>query len=108
MLVPRHDIHIGGRDVTHHHAASMAGVEDPAKCLRHEAGRVDNTRDVFHENVTVVLPILDSKELNVNVRAVFGCDVMVDDFDSRQIVFVKHSRGQIVHSRVGRGRNGGI
>lgn len=73
MLVRGHDICVG-REI-------WPSVEDPSKRLCHDVGRVDNARVVFHKDATLFMPVLNGKELDVDVGTLFRRDAMVDDLD---------------------------
>ena len=55
-----------------HNASRMAGMEDPAQGLGEVIRGVDDTRDVAHDNVASLLPVLNGKVLDINVTRTFG------------------------------------
>lgn len=74
--------------VVSHEATSVTGMEDPSERLREVVGRVDNAGNVTHDDVAGVVPILNSKMLDVNVTRAFGRYTSVDHLDGRHVVFV--------------------
>jgi hypothetical protein len=70
----------------------MAAVEDPAKILRLLVGGVDDTRDVLHDYVALLAPLLDGEVLNVDVASALGGAGGVDHVDGGLVVFVEDRR----------------
>ena len=56
-----------------HGPANVAAVEDPTEGLCERIGWVDGTRDMFKENVAVLLPLLDGEMLDRDVAGAGGC-----------------------------------
>lgn len=54
--------------VVSHEATRVASVKDPAERFCKVIGGINDTRNVPHNNVSRVFPILDGKELNKNVK----------------------------------------
>ena len=77
--------------VVAHDAACMAAVEHPAKRLGEIISWVDDSRNKPHDNVASILPVLKSKELDVNVTRAFSRLPSVHNVDSRLVVFVDRS-----------------
>ena len=50
-----------------HETMSMSFVENPTKRFSKIITGVDNARDVSHDEVTFILPILNGKMLNVDM-----------------------------------------
>ena len=73
----------------------MAAVEDPAKVLGELVGRVDDTREVLHDDVATLAPFLDGEVLNVDVAGAFGRAGGVDHVDGGLVVFVKDRRASL-------------
>ena len=74
-----------------HHAAHVSGMENPTEWLGKGIRRVDDSRDVAHNDIARCFPVLDGKVLNVNVSGAIRRNVVVDHEDSRHIVFVDWS-----------------
>ena len=70
-------------------------MEDPTERFGHVISRVDDARNMVHEDRTGFLPILDGKVLNINMAGTLGGNAGVNDFDGRLIVFVDRSRGSL-------------
>ncbi len=50
-----------------HHATRVARMKDPAEGFSKVIAGVDDTRDVAHDNVASILPVLYCKMLDINV-----------------------------------------
>jgi len=50
-----------------HGTSSMLMVKNPTKCFGGIISHVKGSRDMLHQNVALLTPFLDCKELNVNV-----------------------------------------
>lgn len=74
-----------------HHKTRVTVIKDPAKCFCEHVSRVDNSRDVFHDNVTKDAPVLQGKISDLDVARTFRRNIMVDNFLSRFIVFIDFS-----------------
>ena len=61
-------------------------MEHPTKGFGKIITRVDNTRDVVHNKVTTVLPILNGKGLDINKTRAFSGDTGVDHVDGRLVI----------------------
>ena len=83
-----------------HHAADMPGVENPAKRLGESVGRVDDSRDVAHFNVSSSFPVLDGKVLDVNVTGAISGNLVVDHKNSRHVILVDRRRGGLLETKV--------
>lgn len=69
----------------------MALVEHPPQSFGKPINRIDDSQDVVKENVLLFFPVLDSKELDVNMATSFRGDAVIDDVDSRLVVLVQNS-----------------
>jgi len=75
-----------------HDATRMASMENPAKGLGEVIRRIDDAWDVAHDNVASLLPVLNSKVLDINVTRTLGRNTSIDHLGSRHVVFVDRSR----------------
>ena len=83
-----------------HQATSMAGVEDPSERLGEIIGGVDDPGDVTHFDIASFLPILNCKELYIDVPRAIGGHVGVDHIDSREIVFKYQGRVRLTKTEL--------
>jgi hypothetical protein len=67
---------------------SMMGMKNPPKGLHEIISQVDDSWNVFQDDITLILPILNGKVLDVNTLGAFCQDTCIDHLDSRHIVFV--------------------
>ncbi len=63
----------------------MTRVEYPSKRFGEIIRRINDARDVVHDNGTAFFPILDGKVLDVNVTRALGGDLGVDHFEGGSI-----------------------
>lgn len=47
-----------------HEPATVSCMKNPTKRFSEVIGRVDDTRDMFHDDVTSIFPVLNGKELD--------------------------------------------
>ena len=74
-----------------HGMPSMSVMQDPPKSFCRIVGHVENARDMLHEDVSLFTPILDCKELHINVVRMCSGLALVYHCDSCLIVFVESS-----------------
>ena len=69
----------------------MAGMEDPTKRFGEVASGIQRTTDVLQLEIGVGRggPVLDGKELNVNVTGALRGSAVVDEFDGAGVVLTK-------------------
>mmetsp|Transcript_88268 Transcript_88268/g.172642 ORF Transcript_88268/g.172642 Transcript_88268/m.172642 type:complete len:84 (+) Transcript_88268:39-290(+) len=79
----------------------VARVEDPAERFGQIVRRIKDARNMLEDDVTGVLPVLDSKELDEDVAGALGGDTCIHHVDSRLIVTVKSKEesGEMVESQ---------
>jgi len=75
-----------------HEASCVAFMWDPAKRLGEVVRTVDSSRDAMQLNFLRLLPILNSKTLNVDVSRTFSRNFRVDHANGRHVVFTDRSR----------------
>ena len=68
---------------------SMAGKKGPTKSLSSMVGNADDAGDVMHDNDATMLPLLDSKMLNVNMSGVWSGFAFIDHGNCRDVVLVE-------------------
>ena len=71
-----------------HDAATVSLMEDPAQRFCTVIRGVQNAGNMGHHNLLSVLPILDSKVLDINVARTLGWDLGVNHVDGGLIVHV--------------------
>ena len=81
-----------------HQTTDMTVMEDPTQRLSQGIRWVNDTGNVGKRHEVSRAPVLDGKELNVNVAAAFSRDTVVDHVDGRNIVFVDD--GWVGHRKV--------
>ena len=60
---------------------AMSGVKHPTEWFCEIITGVDDTRDVGEDNVSSLFPVLDGKQLYVNVPGAFSWVLGIDEFD---------------------------
>ena len=68
----------------------MAVMEHPPQSFGEPISRIDDARDVVKDDVLLFLPVLDGKELDVDMTTAFGGDAVVDDVDGRLVVLMQN------------------
>ena len=74
-----------------HDTPCVARMQDPTEGLGKVVGRIDNSREVSHDNVASILPVLDGKVLDVNVTRSLSRNSSIDHFDRGHVVLVDRS-----------------
>ena len=64
-----------------HDTPCVARMQDPTEGLGKVVGRIDNSREISHDNVASILPVLDGKVLDVNVTRALSRNSSIDHFD---------------------------
>ena len=72
-----------------HGMVSMASKKGPTKCLGSMVSNVDDARDVTHDNDATMLPLLDSKVVNVDVSGVRSGLAFIDHGNCGDVVLVE-------------------
>jgi len=75
-----------------HEATGVTGMEGPSQTLGSSIRRVDGGWDVMHDDVTALLPFLNSKPLDVDMTGPGSGLAIVDHGDGSLVVFMKASR----------------
>jgi hypothetical protein len=81
---------IGRRKVAHK-ASGVTRMKDPADAFGEAVARVDDTLDVFQNNMASPFPVLNGKILNVNMAGAFSGTTGVDHLDCRFVVLIERS-----------------
>ncbi len=55
-----------------HSMPSMSMVKDPSKCFSQIISKIENARCVFHQNISLLSPYLNYKELHINMIRASG------------------------------------
>ena len=71
-----------------HDITRMPRVKDPAKRLSQVIRWIDDSRDVFHNNITAGFPILDCKEPDINMTRPFSRFIGIDNINCRLVIFI--------------------
>jgi hypothetical protein len=75
--------------VVSHDAANMAMMEDPTEGFGEGIGRVDDARDMDHDDVAVAFPLLQGEVLNIDMARALGGLAGVGHQNSGLIIFVE-------------------
>lgn len=75
--------------VVAHETPTVTSVKYPTKRFGKVVGGIQNARNVTHDDVVVVFPILDGKMLNQNMTGAFGRDAGVDHIDGGLIITIE-------------------
>lgn len=78
--------------VVSHDTASMTLMKDPSQRLGEVVRGIEDPWNVTHHNVPSIFPILDGKELDVNVARSLSGDLRIDHPDGRHVVIVDGGR----------------
>ena len=71
-----------------HSASSMTRVEHPSQGFSEVIAGIENPRDMSHNNIASVFPLLDSKVLDVDVARAVGRHFGINHVNSRHVVFI--------------------
>ena len=63
-------------------------MKNPAERLGEVITRVDDARDVMHDDFTILFPFLDGEVLDGDMTRTIGGDACIDHVDRGHIVFV--------------------
>jgi len=83
-----------------HCSAGMPMMQDPTKGFGRIVCHIQNTSDVLHENVTLPMPFLYCKELDIDVPGTCGGFALIDHSNCSLIVFVKNCRMFLSESKI--------
>jgi len=75
-----------------HDSAGMSVVQHPSKGLGEVIGKIDDTRDKFHDNCARILPILYNEVLDINVTRALSRHTSVDHIDGQLVVAAHDGR----------------
>jgi len=67
----------------------VARVQNPSKGFCEVVSRIEDARNVFQDDFASLFPVLDGKELDVNVAGTFSGVSGIDKLDCGGIVFMK-------------------
>jgi len=79
-----------------HSMLSMPMMKDPPKSFGRIVGHVEGARDMFHQNITLLTPFLDCKELHINVLRACSRFSLVYHCNGCFIMFVEDG-GLLLH-----------
>ena len=85
-----------------HDTSSVAGMQDPTNAFGESVAGVDDTGDVLKDDVSSGLPILDRKELDVDMAAPFDRAASVHHFNGGLVVFIEGSRAVLREAKLGK------
>ncbi len=83
-----------------HGTSSMPMMQNPSKSFCRVVGHIENARDVFHENVSLLVPILDCKELHINVMRMCSGLMLVYHCNGCLVVFIESSGLSLCKAKV--------
>ena len=78
----------------------MSVMQDPPKGFRHVIRWVDDSRDVDHDNVAILFPVLDGKVLDINVPRAIGGVTGIDELNGGLVVLVDWSRAALGETKL--------
>ena len=78
--------------VVTHRAACVTVVKNPSERLGQVVTRVDHTGDMPHDDLTVLTPRLNRKELHFNVTCPGSRLLVVDDVDAGLVIHMHRAR----------------
>ncbi len=79
-----------GRSMMTHSKSSMPMMKNPSKCFSQIVSKVENTRYVLHQDISLLMPILNNKELHIDVARVSGQLALVDHCNCGFVIFVEY------------------
>ncbi len=79
-----------GRSMMAHSMPSMSMMKNPSKCFSRIVSKIENTRYVLHQNISLLMPILNCKELHINVVRASGWLALVDHCDCSFVIFIEY------------------
>ncbi len=73
-----------------HSMQSMPMMKNPSKCFSRIVSKIENARYVPHQDISLLAPILNCKELHINVTRASGWLALVDHCDCSLVIFVEY------------------
>ena len=85
-------LQLGASLIVAHNPSSMSSMEKSTKGLGEVICRIDLSWDVLQNDVTLLLPILDSKVSDIDVSCPSRWSSGVDNMYGRLVIFIDNSR----------------
>ena len=69
-----------------HEPTAMTRVQDPSCRFRQGIRRIDDTRNVVHQDLTIIFPVLNGKSLDVDRARALSTATSVGNLDRIQVL----------------------
>ena len=89
-----------------HQTANMAMMKRRCERIGERVGRVDDSRDICQDNLTVSFPFLNCKMLYVNMTRSWGRGASIIQQNSGSIIFVESTWLVLLVAKLGKDRLG--